>query len=487
MNRLTQSKYSEIFRYFGEISSIPRCSGSEKQISDYLVSFAKKHNLAVIQDEALNVIIRKPAFRGYEKAPTVIIQGHMDMVCEKNKSTKHDFAKDPIKLRVVEDMIYAEDTTLGADNGIALAYALTLLASKDLPHPALEALFTVDEESTMSGAKRLDTALLKGRLLVNLDSEEEGKLLVSSAGGTKAKVVLPIEWDKAPAGTEAYRISIGGLKGGHSGMEINKYRGNANKLLGRLLDDLSKECSFSIADVVGGLKSNAVPRESEVVILVDTVNKKKVESKIAEWEAIFKNELRVQDPGVQVCFENVIEKVEKVFSKDTAAKLIAALVLTPNGVQSMSMEIDGLVESSTNLGIVAVNGDEIWMVNEMRSSVRTLKRGIFNTVSKLAETLNGKVIVESDYPEWAYNPDSKLRPLFIKVYKEKYKTEPEIIAIHAGLECGVFMSKTPGLDAISLGPDTFDVHSPNEHVSIPSVERTWEYLLEVMKHMNELK
>ena len=261
MDRLRNSKCSEIFRYFEEISAIPRGSGNEKQISDHMVEFAKQHGLEVIQDKAMNVIIKKPSAPGYENAPTVILQGHLDMVNEKNKGTVHDFEKDPIRLRIVEDMIYAQGTTLGADNGIALAYAMALLASKDIPHPALEVLFTSDEENTMSGAPALDAGSLKGRILINLDSEEEGKFLVSSAGGLKAKLVIPVKWEKAPAAMAAYRLGIGELKGGHSGMEINKGRGNANKLLGRLLNAIARECEIHMAEINGGLKSNAIPRE----------------------------------------------------------------------------------------------------------------------------------------------------------------------------------------------------------------------------------
>ncbi len=486
MDKLRNSKYSEVFRYFEEIAAIPRCSGSEKQISDYMVEFAGKHGLEVIQDKALNIIIKKPAAHGYENAPTVILQGHMDMVCEKNKGTVHDFEKDPIKLRVVEDMIYAQGTTLGADNGIALAYVLALLASKDIPHPSLEALFTTDEENTMSGAPVIDAEKLKGKLLINLDSEEEGRFLVSSAGGLKAKLVIPVKWEKAPQNLTAYRLSIGGLKGGHSGVEIDKGRGNANKLMGRLLNSIKKECEMHIAEINGGLKSNAIPREAEVLLLTDADSRLKLEAVIGELETVFRSELRAVDPDAYIRFENAADKVEKILSKETADRVIYSIVLAPNGIQSMSMEISELVESSTNLGVVNTTDNEIWLVNEIRSSVKSLKRNILSQVEALAGALGGSVRVESDYPEWEYNPESKLRPLFIKVYKEKYQTEPEIVAIHAGLECGVFMNKINGLDAISLGPDMYDVHTPNEHLSITSTERVWEFLLEVLKEMREI-
>ncbi|MDF2520432.1 MAG: aminoacyl-histidine dipeptidase family protein [Clostridia bacterium] len=450
---------NNVFRFFEELTQIPRCSGSEKQVSDYLVSFAKERKLEVIQDEALNVIIKKPAAPGYEKAPTVILQGHMDMVCEKNKDTVHDFEKDPIKLRIIDDMIYATDTTLGADNGIAIAYALAILDSKDVPHPAIEALFTTDEESTMGG---------------------------SSAGGTKAKVVLPINWESAKSGLTACRIRVGGLQGGHSGMEINKGRGNANKLMGRFLNEIKNEVKLYISEINGGLKSNAITRENDVVALISNEDMNKLQSKAAEWEAIFKNELRATDADVIIKVEKEAAEIQKVFSQESMDKLIACLVLLPNGIQSMSMEIEGLVESSTNLGVVQTAGDNIYLINEIRSSVRSLKKSIRSTVQLVAESLGGELRIESDYPEWEYNPNSEMRRLFQNVYKNMYGEEAEIVAIHAGLECGVLIGKMSGLDAISLGPNIFDVHTPKEHFSISSTKNVWEYLLSVLKQMNTL-
>ncbi len=475
-----------VFRYFEEISQIPRGSGSEKAVSDYLVEFANKHNLKVVRDEVLNVTIKKPATPGYENAPAVIIQGHMDMVNEKNKETVHDFDKDPIKLRIVDDYIYATDTTLGADNGIAVAYALALLAAKDIPHPALEVLMTTNEESTMGGALNLDASHLEGRLLINIDSEEEGKLLVSSAGGTKARVVLPIEWIPAKYEFAAYKVVIGGMNGGHSGIDIDKGRGNANKLMGRLLSSLDNEFEMYIADISGGLKSNAITREAEAIITLIPMDFKCLDESIQEWDRIFKNELRATDAGVYVKLEKSFEKAEKVLSVATMRKLISALVLLPNGVQSMSKELEGLVESSTNLGVVQISGDELFLVNEVRSSIKSLKHSIRNQVKMLAEVLGGKLEIDSDYPEWEYNPKSMLRQLFMDVHKEKYDKEAEIVAIHAGLECGVLIQKLPGLDAISIGPNLYDVHTPKEHLSISSTKNVWEYLLEVLKEMKRM-
>lgn len=476
------SKAGRVFDYFEEISRIPRGSGNEKGISDYLVDFANRHNLEVIQDKAYNIIIKKPGTIGYENSPGVILQGHMDMVCEKNIGTEHDFTKDPIKIKVVDDMIYAEGTTLGADNGMAIAYCLALLESKDIPHPPVEVLITTEEETGMGGAMALDANNLSGRLLVNMDSEEEGKLLVSCSGGVRITESLPVEWVDADDRTP-YVISIRGLKGGHSGMEIHKGRGNSNRLMGRVLNGLQEGLDFYIASINGGAKMNAIPREADAVVLIKAADYEKLNSSISKWDAVFKNELRASDKGVTLTLNNYSEKISKAFSKDTAVKAIASLLLIPNGIQSMSMEIPGLVESSNNLGVVTTTENEVKFECAVRSSVKTLKYSIMNQAKMVAEMVGAEFRADSDYPEWQYNPDSKLRQVFLRVYKEKYGVDAEITAIHAGVECGLFKEKMEDLDMISLGPDTFDVHTPDEHISIPSVSRTYDYLLEVLKDM----
>ncbi|MDK2799122.1 MAG: dipeptidase [Clostridiales bacterium] len=484
-NVLSQLEPKLVFKYFEEITRIPRCSGKEKAISDYLVEFAKKHNLEFIQDEVYNVIIRKAPTPGYEQAPTVIIQGHMDMVCEKNKDTVHNFETDPLKLQIKDDMLYATDTTLGADNGIAIAYALAILSSKDIPHPSIEVLMTVEEETGLKGAAALDAKNLKGKLLINLDSEEEGKLLVSCAGGVRTRHILPVIWEIPNKGLIPYLIRIKGLKGGHSGMDIHKGRGNANKLMGRLLNDLSFSFNYFIKEINGGSKMNAIPREADAIILIDPANSSKLQSKIDEWHTIFKNELRVSDPGITIQLEKIQDDVAKVFSKETKDKAIASLVLIPNGVQSMSMDIKGLVESSTNLGVVTTTEKTISFESAIRSSVKSLKYNILHQSKKIASVIGAEFIADSDYPEWQYQPDSKLREICERVYKEKFGVNPKIIAIHAGVECGLLKEKKENLDMISFGPDMYDVHTPKEHLSISSTQRTWEYLLAVLKEIKK--
>lgn len=470
-----------VFHYFVEISKIPRCSGNEKLISDYLVRFAQERKLEVIQDRALNVIIKKAATPGYEKVPAVIIQGHMDMVCEKNKGNPHNFDKDPLQLRIIGDMLYATDTTLGADNGIALAYALALLDSHNIPHPSLEVLITAEEETTMLGAHSVDPAHLNGKILINIDSEEDRKLLVSSAGGVIVTHMLPVDWEASPKRAITYLISVGGLHGGHSGISINKGRGNANKILGRILYELSFEIPYFIQTISGGLKVNAIPREAEAIIQLPSETGGKLQAKIEEWNKRLKNEFQDSDPYVTIKVEQIKDISGKVFSNTTKTKAIAALMLIPNGVQSMSNELRGLVESSTNLGVITTTDAAIKFKSETRSAIKSLKYNIVKQLKSISDILECQLLTESDYPEWPYNSESMLRKLFEESYKEKYSADIEIIAVHAGIECGILIEKIPGLDAISIGPDMYHVHTPNEHLSIPSTKENWEYFLYTLK------
>ena len=453
-NVLKGLKPELVLNYFEEISQIPRGSGNEKAISDYLKSFGEKLGLETIQDDALNIVIRKPATKGYENCPGVILQGHMDMVCEKNKDTQHDFTKDPIKLRVDGDMIYATGTTLGADNGIAVAMGMAVFASTDLEHPALELLVTTDEEAGMTGAMALDGSILKGEYIINLDSEEEGFLLVSCAGGVTGWTKLNAEFTNADANKQALLIEVKGLLGGHSGMDIIKQRANSNRLIGRLLNLLCVD--FDLAKVEGGSKNNAIPRESEAVRLVEK--------------------------NVVECLETT---ADKVLTKESKDNYIKAINLIPNGIQTMSMDIEDLVESSTNVGVVRTTDNEITFECAVRSSVGTLKEDITNKMNLLATTLGGKFELESDYPAWEYCKGSKLEDICVDTYEKLTGKKPVIKALHAGLECGLLLDKMPHAQAISLGPNMYEVHTPNEHLSISSTENTWNYLVAILKSMNQ--
>jgi dipeptidase D len=468
-----------VFNYFEEISSIPRCSKSEKAISDYLYNFGKNLGLETIQDEALNIIIKKPATNGYENSPTVILQGHMDMVCEKNRETIHDFEKDNLKLRIQDDMIYATGTTLGADNGIAVAYSMAILGSNNIEHPPLEVLITVDEEAGMNGAKALDGNLLSGKYMLNLDSDEEDVLLVSCAGGIRANLSLPINYTAADKSLNAYSVNIKGLQGGHSGSDIDKGRGNSNKLLGRVLHVLNDNIDFDLACISGGSKDNAIPREAEAIILTnDNCNLQEV---VKKMHLAISNELKSSDPNFELSIDKIENNFQNVFDDITKQKVIMLIDLIPNGVQTMSMDIKGLVESSTNLGVIQTDQNNIIFRNAVRSSVESLKVEITNRISSLAYALHANLVLEGDYPGWAYNKDSKLRDICVDVYKNIYKKDPIVTAIHAGLECGLLKEKLKDVDIISFGPNMYDCHTPNEHLSISSTQRTWNYIIELLK------
>lgn len=473
----------DVFKYFEKLSQIPRGSGNEKEVSDYLVSFAKENNLEYVQDSALNVVIRKNASQGYENSPVVVLQGHMDMVNEKNSDVKHDFTKDPLKLRIIDDRVYATGTTLGADNGIAVAMGLAILASNEYKHPAIELLVTTSEETGMDGAMALDPKNITGRTIINIDSEEEGTILVSCAGGVTAKVSIPVKLESVNENFVPYSIKVIGLKGGHSGMEIDKGRGNSNKLMGRVLMNILSETDMRISSLNGGSKHNAIPRETETIILIKTEDSALVQEKISACEEIFENELRTPDPDVKVEFEVLQTLPSQMFSKESTENVVRYLYLIINGVASMSMDIKGLVESSLNLGVITTYKERVEFISSIRSSVRSLKNELYNRLSVTAEINSGNVSSESNYPEWAYNPDSKIRTIFENVYEKMYGKKPHISAIHAGLECGLFAEKFGEIDAISFGPNLYDVHTPNESMSISSVKRTWEYLLEILKNI----
>ncbi len=473
----------DVFKYFEKLSQIPRGSGNEKEVSDYLVSFAKENNLEYVQDSALNVVIRKKASQGYENSPAVVLQGHMDMVCEKNTDVEHDFTKDPLKLRIIDDRVYATGTTLGADNGIAVAMGLAILASDEYQHPAIELLVTTSEETGMDGAMELDPKNITGRTLINIDSEEEGTILVSCAGGVTAKVTIPVKFESVDENLVPYSIKIRGLKGGHSGMEIDKGRGNSNKLMGRILMTIFSETDIRLSSLNGGSKHNAIPREADAVVLLRTEDSVLAEKKIQECEETFKNELRTPDPDIRVEFEALQTLPSQMLSKESTKNIINYLYLIIDGVTSMSMDIKGLVESSLNLGVVTTYKDGIEFISSIRSSVRSLKDELYNRLCVTAEINGGNVVSESNYPEWAYNPNSKIRTIFENVYEKMYGEKPHISAIHAGLECGLFAEKFGEIDAISFGPNLYDVHTPNESMSISSVQRTWKYLLEILKNI----
>lgn len=472
----------EVFKYFVKLTEIPRCTGNEKEVSDYLVNFAKDNGLDFIQDEALNVIIKKPASIGYENAPTVILQAHMDMVCVKEEDLEFDFNKDAIPLIVEGDIIRAEGTTLGADNAIGMAMILAILESKELQHPPLIAVFTTGEETEMEGASKLNPEYIAGDIMINLDSEEEGIITVSSAGGANNIVTLPIIWKSVDNTKVAYKVSIKGLLGGHSGIEIDKGRANAIKLLGRLLQGIDYETTINIASVDGGEKINAIPRMAEAIIAVKPEEEEDLENIIREYEKIFDNEFKDSDPDFSVSLEKV-DMPKKAFDSTTKRFVISILRLIPYGIQTMSDDIEGLVESSSNIGILTTKEEEISFESAVRSSVRSLKDEINSRIQVIADLTGAKMEVKGDYPEWEFKQDSPLRELMSKVYKDMYGEDIKIQAIHAGLETGVLSEKLGDIDIVSIGPNIYNAHTTDEYLSISSTIRTTEFLAEVISRI----
>ena len=407
-----------------------------------------------------------------------------DLKAVSYKDTDHDFEKDPIKLRVEGNYLYATDTTLGADNGIAVAMGLALLASDNIVHPPLEVVFTADEEESMNGAMNLKGDLFKGSYIINLDSEEEGTITVSCAGGVTALVTIEKEF-KDVNSKVAFNIDVKGLLGGHSGMEINKQRANSNILMGRILNHLLNHANINLdlVQISGGAKNNAIPREADAVILIDEKDEERLKEELNKILNIFKNEFKTSDPKIEILCEKSHKTYNEALKDDIRDKIIATIILMPSGIQTMSMDIENLVESSTNLGVINNNKDNFLFEFATRSSVKSLKDEINNKMSLLCKTLDVKLSLEDDYPEWEYAKDSKLEEICINTYEELTGQKPEISAIHAGLECGLLLDAIKGAQAVSIGPNLYDVHTPNEHLDIKSTNRTWNYLLAILKNI----
>ena len=467
-----------VFHYFEEICKIPHGSGNTKQISDYLVQFAKDHDLKYIQDEMNNVVIYKPGTAGYENAPTVIVQGHMDMVCEKRPDVDHDFTKDGLNLSVEGDYVSANGTTLGGDDGIAVAYGLALLESDTIAHPPLEVFITVDEEIGLLGAVGFDCSVLKGRRFINLDSEAEGSLWISCAGGLSGISHIPVT--RLEAKGEKLTVKISGLMGGHSGAEIDKNRANANSLLGKFLHGLDAEAGYELISVQGGQKDNAITRESIAELLTVKENVEAVKEYAASMQAAWREEYAGTDEGITVTVTEEGEQDVKVLHPTSKEKVVFFLVNVPYGVQKMSGTIKGLVETSTNIGILKTSENEVLGSSSIRSSVETARDTLSDKIEYLTEFLGGEYERQGVYPAWEYRKDSPLRDKMVEVYEEMYGQKPNVVAIHAGLECGLFYKKMEGLDCVSLGPDMKDIHTSEEVLSVSSTERVWKYLVKVL-------
>lgn len=479
---LEQLEPKEVFHYFKEICKIPHGSGNVQQISDYCVDFAKQHGLKYRQDESLNVIIWKDGTSGYENSPAVILQGHIDMVAVKEEDCTKDMEKEGLDLEIQDGYLSAKQTSLGGDDGIAVAYSLALLASTDIPHPPLEAVFTVDEEIGMLGAAAIDLSDLKGKIMLNMDSEDEGIFLAGCAGGASVRCDIPVT-----KGTETgvrRTLTLKGFTGGHSGTEIICQRANTNILMGRILMELNNEMSFFVTSISGGEKDNAIAKVGKLELLIQPSDAQTFTETTEKITATLKREYEVTDPDMQIVItEDNEEKETLVYHPSCTMKLMLALVHLPYGVVKMSNDIKGLVQTSLNLGIIQETQDCVRLCYSVRSSVGSEKEWLIEKLYSLTEFLGGSCTIDGPYPAWEYKKDSKLREIICEVYEELYHEKPLIQTIHAGVECGLFSEKIPGLDCISFGPNILDIHTTNEHLDIASVERTWKLILEVLEKL----
>ncbi len=483
MGVLSDLEPKKVFYFFEEITRIPHGSGNVGQISDYLADFAKKRGLFCIQDKLKNIIIVKEATSGYEGEPAVILQGHMDMVAVKKPDCDMDMKTQGLQVAVRGDEVYAEGTSLGGDDGIAVAYALALLDSDSLSHPRLEVVITVDEEVGMDGARGIDLSMLTGNRMINLDSEEEGIFLTSCAGGARVHCRLPL--DSRERQGRAVEVTLGGLLGGHSGGEIHKERGNSNCLFGRVLYRLAQKLPVSLCQVKGGLADNAIPRETKALLVTEAEAAGELCAVIRELGEEIRAELGSKDPDFYIEAKEGKEGSFSCVSPELTKAAGAFLCALPGGVQAMSADMPGLVETSLNLGILKYEEGNLLAEFSVRSSVESAKRALIDRVGAVTGLAGGAIEVSGDYPGWKFRKDSPLRDKMVRLYEEMYGAAPKVEAIHAGLECGILGSKIGNLDCVSMGPDMKAIHTTEETLSISSVKRVWEYLVRLLAKKDE--
>ena len=471
-----------VFHYFDEVCQVPRPSKKEEKIRAYLLDFAKKHNLEAKTDEAGNVLIKKAASAGMENLKTVILQSHIDMVCEKNKDTEHNFETDPILTYIDGEWLRAKGTTLGADNGIGVATELAVLASDDIKHGPIECLFTVDEETGLTGAFALKEGFMNGDILLNLDSEDDGELFIGCAGGANTTAIYPFPTEKAPQGWFFFRVSVKGLTGGHSGDDISKNRANANKLLNRFLVQTMQKYGMRLADIEGGNLHNAIPREAHALCAVPMEYKEAVRVDLNIFISEIENEYSATEPNLAMDLESEAP-VEYVMEQKAMERFLLSIYAVHHGVYAMSQDIPGLVETSSNLASIKVCDGTIKVVTSQRSSILSSRKDMSQMVSA-AFILGGATVTTGEgYPGWKPNPSSEILKIAVESYKKLFGVEPKVKAIHAGLECGLFLQKYPSLDMVSFGPTLRGVHSPDERMLIPTVEKFWNHLLDILAHI----
>lgn len=480
MGVLEELQPQKVFGFFEELCRIPHGTFDIQRISDHCVAFAKERGLEVVQDEAGNVIIRKPGTEGYENSAPVILQGHMDMVCEKRPESDHDFKKDPLQIYVEDGFVKAKDTTLGGDNGIAVAMAMAVLDSDDIAHPPLEVLITADEEVGMGGAKTVDLYQLKGSRLINIDSEEEGILTAGCAGGIQYEAEFPLT--RTSENGVIVSVRIHGLCGGHSGMEIHKQRGNGHKMMGRFLRKAYLDTPFRLISIDGGSKDNVISMDVTAKVLVsETEAAQKITDLLLKMKEIWDHEFMGEEPNLAVEASFLEGEAMAATFRETES-VIQYLVLVPNGMIEYSRKLEGIVETSLNLGIVETKEASVRTAHLLRSSVESRKEQLKEELDQCVTASGGTPCVTSEYPAWQFQLHSELRDIMVASFRELYGKEPEVSMVHAGLECGIFVGNRPDLDCVSFGPDMFDVHSFQERLSIASTQRTWKYLKTILKN-----
>jgi dipeptidase D len=483
-NAIEGLKPEHVWKYFAEISTIPRGSKNEAAMTKYILDTAKRLGLSAKADKYGNVVVKKPASAGRERVPSLALQGHLDMVCEKNKDKVHDFTKDPIELVRKGNIMMANGTTLGADNGIAVATNLAIMEDRSLVHGPLEFLFTVDEETGLTGASNLSGDLLESKTLMNLDSEEEGALYVGCSGGKDTLATWKVDFEKAPPKTIAVGLKVSGLRGGHSGLEIDKGRGNAIKIMNRLIITLG-DLGARLSSIEGGNKHNAIPRECEAVVFIPKKNLEKASAIVQEFNTMVKGEFATVDPDLVVSMTEVNGmKKARVIKKGQLRRLSQTISALPHGVTKMSADIPGLVETSTNVAVIKTQKKSIMMATSQRSSVASELVEMVDTVASILELGGADVTTTDGYPGWKPNMDSPILKVAKSTYQSLYGKEPAVKAIHAGLECGILGERCPGMDMVSFGPTLEGVHSPDEKIYIDTVEKFWTFLLGILKNVN---
>lgn len=481
-NVLGHLKPEALWNHFEEICKYPRPSRKEERIAGYVISVGKRNNLETLQDEFGNVIIRKPATPGKERLTPVVLQGHLDMVAENNSHVVHDWDNDPITPIIEGDWVKANGTTLGSDNGIGVAAALALLESKDVEHGPIEALFTLDEETGLFGAQALKPDLLKAKILLNLDSEEDGTLYIGCAGGQNTYVKFKFNPVQISSNTTALELKVSGLKGGHSGLDINNGRGNAVKIMARLLHGLNYKFGISLVSINGGSKHNAIPRECFSIIRVSNKLISNVTSYIELYNETLKSEFKVKEPELKISYAEIKSR-SKAIDKQTAANIINSLYAVQNGVIKMSADINDLVETSTNLAVITTKGKNVEIILSHRSSLDSEIKDIANSIAALFKLAKAEVKQSDGYPGWNPNINSPILSVIKKIYSDLYNTDANVKAIHAGLECGIISERYPQMDMISFGPTIMGAHSPDEKVQISSVMKFWNLLVNVLKNI----